>query len=292
MNIYQQYIVYQLIDPRTNSPYYVGFSNDVTRPLDHLIETKLWLAGKKLRHPNYFKMAKIRDILNEGYEFVYEIIFTTNDPDAAYAKEIEMIAHYGRRDNNTGILSNMNAGGRGCLNPNDEVRARISAGNSGTLVKRWGKERAEAHSVMMKSVPKEVYSERGKKGAQHVIDNGWSEDAISKRVETRKREGTYSTDMSACHTVDAIAKRNVTRAERGVGYQTGPWPEERVFNREKGKVMSLLRKIQTHYSLPFTMELFHRAMKDRVTYMKVATLSKYITAEDTLQLSYAAPPAT
>lgn len=293
MNIYQQYIVYQLIDPRSNTPYYVGFSSTLTRPLDHLGETQQWLSGKKLPHPNYFKMSKIRDILNEGYEFKYEIIFSSDDPDAAYAKEVEMIAFYGRRDIKTGILTNMNAGGRGCLNPSEEVRDRIRKGNSGTLVERWGEERAAVHIEKMKSIPKEVYSEMGKKGAQHIVNNGWSTETILKRVETRKNNGGFSTDMSACHTADAIEKRTATRKERGVNYNTsGCYTTDALFKREKTKTLRVIQKIQDHYSLPFTIELFWQARKDRVTYMKEATLSKYFTAEDIRQLPYDGPSAT
>jgi hypothetical protein len=55
----------------------------------------------------------------------------------------------------------------------------------------------------------------GKKGAIHIKENGWSQDAITKRVATRKRTNGYSTDMSACHTEEAIKKRVNTRNSNG-----------------------------------------------------------------------------
>jgi hypothetical protein len=130
-------------------------------------------------------MAKIRDILSEGYEFKFEIIYKSYDPNQAYDKETELITKYGRQDLKTGFLSNMNAGGRGCLNPSDEVRKKISDGNCGTLVERWGKERAEKQLAFLRKQPKEVMAERGMRGAKHIIDNGWSKETLSKRSKSR-----------------------------------------------------------------------------------------------------------
>lgn len=40
---------------------------------------------------------------------------------------------------------------------------------------------------------------------------GWTEEEIAKRVKTRKEKNNYSTDMSKCHTPEAIKKRVESR---------------------------------------------------------------------------------
>jgi Tfp pilus assembly major pilin PilA len=56
-----------------------------------------------------------------------------------------------------------------------------------------------------------IQSRAGKKGILHVKLNGWSKEAIEKRVKTRKEQNSYSRDMSSCHTKEAIAKRVESR---------------------------------------------------------------------------------
>lgn len=100
------FYVYSLIDPRTNTPFYIG-------------------KGKGKRCQAHFRQArqrkcknkhlenKIRQIWNEGFQIDVDILFTTENEEDAYLKEIETIKLYGRRSNNTGPLVNLTEGGDG-----------------------------------------------------------------------------------------------------------------------------------------------------------------------------------
>jgi len=115
--------------------------------------------------------------------------------------------------------------------------------------------------------------------------NGWSSDDIAKRVRTRKEKGNYSSDMSACHTAEAIAQRNKTRKEKGVNYNTTNCSSpDAVFKREKTKILNLIKKLCTYYNEKFSEELFIKAKKDRVTYLRKQSLDKFVTIDDLLRL--------
>jgi len=209
----------------------------------------------------------------------------------ALALERRLIKWHGRKDLGTGILMNETDGGDGLTSPSIVTRKRISDGNRGTLVERWGEERAEKHLEFLRTQPKDVMAERGLKGIKHVIDSGWSDDAIKKRVQTRKDKDGYSKDMSACHTVEAIAIRNLSRQKNGVKYNTTSCSlPEAVLKREKTKLLKVITKIQDHYTQLFTYELLKQARKERVTYLQDKTLAKYFTEEDIRQLSYCGKP--
>ena len=130
-------------------------------------------------------------------------------------------------------------------------------------------------------------AEGGRKGIQRVKENGWSQEAIAKRTQTRKLRNCYSQDMSYCHTPDALAKRSETRKTKGVKYNTvnANSPESR-YQREKTKYLTLLQKISHHYRQPVTVDLLIKAKKERVTYVTIDTLLKYFTAEEIHQLPY------
>lgn len=42
-------------------------------------------------------------------------------------------------------------------------------------------------------------------------NGGWTDDEIKRRVQTRRNNKSYNTDMSACHSEEAIWKRTRTR---------------------------------------------------------------------------------
>lgn len=291
-----QYIVYQLIDPRDNIQYYIGFGKDPDRPYSHLEECKRWLNGRKLRHPNYFKLARIRDIIADGYDYVAEIIFSFTNSDEAYNKEVELIARYGRLDLGTGILTNMNAGGKGLIDPSPEVRTRIAEGNRRPLKEKWSNESYNAwkdtvNSRLADPAYMEKLREGGRRGAKHIIENGWSNEAIFKRTQTRKATSGFSTDMSACHTKEAIARRVMTRrATSGFSPDTSAChTDEARFKRERTKILGVINRIQAHYQEPFTLILLKRAHRDRVAYLQESTVRKYLTVDEINSYSTGAP---
>lgn len=282
-----QYSVYQLVDPRNNTPYYIGFAKNPDRPYSHLKEYQRWIRGKKLKHPNYFKLARIRDIIAAGHEYVAEIIVSFTTSDEAYNKEVELITKHGRLDLGTGILTNMNAGGKGLINPSPEVRARIAEGNRRPLKEKWSAESYAAWTEtrkLMLADPAYIkkLQEDGRKNASRIIENGWSKEAIAKRIQTRKNTSGFCTDMSACHTKDAIARRVITRrAASGFSSDTSACHTvDARFKREKTKILAIINKIQTHYQESFSLTLLNKARRDRFTYLQDSSVRKYLTEEE------------
>lgn len=134
---------------------------------------------------------------------------------------------------------------------------------------------------------KQASSDGGKIGILHVKENGWSQEAIAKRVKIRQEREGYSRDMSSCHTPEALAKRNQTRKINGVKYNTvnANSPKAR-FQREKTKYTVLLSKLAQHYKQPLTLELLMQAKKKRVTYVTIDTLLKYFTIDEIALIPY------
>lgn len=256
------YLVYQLIDPFTNQPYYVGFAKNHKRPSFHYKEYKAWINKRKLiKHPNYWKLSRIRDIIEAGGSYISQIVYESGDPDLAYNKEQELIKYYGRLDLGTGILTNMNDGGKGFINPGPSLRARISATQSRPLSEKLGPERAEQVKQTLREyaatpIAKEIAKTSGLKGAQHVINNGWSQEAITKRVATRLANNSYSSNMTACHTPDAIWKRT------------------------KKKLIKTVLKVMKHYRQPITQCLLTQAKKDRFSSLGFNVVQKYFDQQE------------
>lgn len=290
------YLVYQLVDPLTSLPYYIGFAKNHNRPYSHLKEYKRWINGRTLKHPNYFKLARIRDIIASGQQYIAEVIFSFTTSDEAYDKEVELIANYGRIDLGTGILTNMSAGGKGFIDPSPEMREKLRNANSKPLKDRMSADAfAKWQQIMSDKLSNPDYIKflrmAGKKGAKHVIDNGWSKEAIAKRVQTRKDTSGYSTDMSACHTDAAIAQRVITRLSTS-GFSTDTsacHTDEARFKREKTKILSVIVRIQTHYQEPFTLLLLKKARRDKVTYLQESSVRKYLTEEEITRYSVCDP---
>lgn len=108
------YYVYELIDPRNNEPFYVGKGKN-KRMYSHVQMVK---RNKKLSNP--YLQNKINKILNENQDVKYKKIFSTNDEEIAYQKEMDRIAELG-----TDNLCNLTHGGEG-LRPTDEIRQKLS----------------------------------------------------------------------------------------------------------------------------------------------------------------------
>lgn len=95
----------------------------------------------------------------------------------------------------------------------------------------------------------EKLREGGRKGARHIIENGWSNEALDKRTQTRRDTSGFSKDMSACHTKEAIAQRVITRRSTS-GFNTdlsGCYTKEAIFKRQKTKILALIDTLQSHY---------------------------------------------
>jgi hypothetical protein len=134
-------------------------------------------------------------------------------------------------------------------------------------------------------------SDGGNIGIRHVKENGWSTEAIAKRVKTRQERNGYAKDMSKCHTPEALAKREKTKKINGVKYNTinANSPTAK-FQREKTKYIKRLNKISKHYDQPVSVELIRRAKEEGVDNINLDTLLRYFTIAEIDQLSYVEQP--
>jgi len=266
------YYVYELVDPRTNIPFYIGFAKNKNRPLHHLKECQRWILGKCIRNINTFKLGRIKKLLELGYDFHYRFIFQTHDSDEAYRHEQVLIEHYGRLDIKTGILTNMSAGGRGCLNPSLETRKQLSIKNSKSLIEKHGLEKATAlknNLIELYKEPARLEQQRinGKKGAQHIRDNGWSDEAIRKRTETKRKKGQFNNDMSAAHSPEANQARAETRKRLGLNKSENAkclHKPEIYLKRLITRVSNLKEIIESHYQKPISEELIILAKREKI----------------------------
>ena len=93
------YYVYQLVDPITNLPFYIGKGKN-TRANTHL-----WGTSKS---NNPRKDKKILEIRAAGYEPIIQYLYENLTQDDAYLKEEQLIAQFGRIDfDENGILVNI-----------------------------------------------------------------------------------------------------------------------------------------------------------------------------------------
>lgn len=129
---------------------------------------------------------------------------------------------------------------------------------------------------------KETSSKGGKKGILHVKENGWSAEAIKKRVETRKAKDNYSRNMGAANTEEAIKKRIQTRRENG-SLKTSPamYSKEAMIKKAKTKYLKIISNIMSLYNTKeFSYDLLEIALKDRKTYIQKKVLAKYFTEQE------------
>ncbi len=111
------YYVYVYCDPRrplianphgfTHEPFYIGYGKG-KRSTFHLREAR-WNTST-----NYLKTNKIRKIQQETQQDPTVIIYRSNlDKNEATCLEVDLIAHYGRLCDKSGILTNITIGGDG-----------------------------------------------------------------------------------------------------------------------------------------------------------------------------------
>lgn len=100
--ITQRYYVYELINPKTNLPFYVGKGSG-NRAQSHIDENK-----KNRNTDNPYKDHTIRKLLKENLEPIIKYVYYSDSEQIAYAYETKLIAYYGRkRFDVDGILTNL-----------------------------------------------------------------------------------------------------------------------------------------------------------------------------------------
>ena len=112
------FYVYQLRLATSELPFYIGKGKKKRHTL-HLMPYSL----KEKSHKNRTILKAMRD----GVEILSEILFQNLSESDAHAKEIELIAFYGRRVNG-GCLTNATDGGEGVSGhvPSQETRRKIA----------------------------------------------------------------------------------------------------------------------------------------------------------------------
>lgn len=117
------FYVYQLRLATSELPFYIGKGKKKRHTL-HLMPYSL----KEKSHKNRTILKAMRD----GVEILSEILFQNLSESDAHAKEIELIALYGRRVNG-GCLTNATDGGEGLTgwSPSNETRKKMSESHKG-----------------------------------------------------------------------------------------------------------------------------------------------------------------
>jgi hypothetical protein len=98
-----KFYVYQLRDPRSELPFYIGKG----------FGRRAWHHIKNIDYTH--KSNTIQKILREGYEVQVEILQDNMTEESAFELEIHLISKYGRRDLGNGCLTNLTSGGEGVV---------------------------------------------------------------------------------------------------------------------------------------------------------------------------------
>lgn len=105
-----QYYVYELINSRDGSPFYVGKTNELrVRLRNHLLEANT-LHGKQW---NALKCSTIRKIIASGERVLIIVVARCLTEEEAYTIEAERIKYWGRMCDGSGTLTNLAPGGSG-----------------------------------------------------------------------------------------------------------------------------------------------------------------------------------
>lgn len=117
---------------------------------------------------------------------------------------------------------------------------------------------------------KKTASNGGKKGIQHVKKNGWSKEAIEKRVNTRKNGCGYTNKMKEANTPEAIRKRVETKKKKG-GFQSA------LDACHKSRIRNSLLKMCNHFEQPFSYELLEIARRKKITRIPPKNIQKHFS---------------
>lgn len=158
------FYVYQLIDPSTNLPFYIGKGKN-DRIFDHEKNT----INGKLYNINRYLYYKINKILKSNKKIIYKKILNNVDELDALKYEIIEIRKYGRKNNKTGILCNMTNGGDGVVGykPTKKVKQKISS-----KLKIYYKNNLQAKDRLVNRIKK--YSSIGAKIASQINSKTFS----------------------------------------------------------------------------------------------------------------------
>lgn len=162
-----KYYVYQLRLQTSPSPFYIGKGSG-DRAKRHLHPSRL----KACSHKNHVINKAIRDGVDDLVEILHEGLTESE----AHAKEVELIAFYGRH-NFGGCLTNATDGGEGSSGHihSAETKQKLSAINAGRLVGEDTRRKMSASKRGMNRNAKASEDTRRKMSASKLgcKNNGW-----------------------------------------------------------------------------------------------------------------------
>lgn len=128
------------------------------------------------------------------------------------------------------------------LNYNLTVGGGLPPNQSGFTMSEEAKQKIGAasknRSIQISETAKQTMKARSSSG-------GWTEEEIRKRVETRRKIGSYNNDMKACNSEESIKKRVETKKKLGQydNVKTDHLKDkEVVFNRTRTRIINLIKK--------------------------------------------------
>lgn len=176
-----RYMIYELRNPITDLPFYIGWTDTAVkgkhRPIEHLLEEARFEG--KITKGNRLKLNTIRKIREAGKTVEIREIFWSDDFDYSLSIEIHFIALYGRKDRGTGCLTNMTDGGEGTLGRKDSDETKRKKSKSKMGISPSAKTRSLL-SAALKGKPSYIRTEET---LAKLSKNNWNTKQIGKSYE-------------------------------------------------------------------------------------------------------------
>lgn len=134
------YYIYEIWSSIEQIPIYVGYGKHDRkgrphqRYEDHFYEASKYKNTKKTsKSSNLYKLNVINEVIENGGTLIYKFPYENITLSDAYLRETELILLYGRRDLDTGTLTNLDSGGRGGREWSQLSKDKLSKTNSGRI---------------------------------------------------------------------------------------------------------------------------------------------------------------
>lgn len=219
----KNYYVYEIVNPITNRTFYIGWTSRSSelRFKEHIRETRNKII-------NIDKVNTIKNILEQGEEPVFNIVFQTFDKELSVKKEQELIEHYGRVKDG-GILTNISKGGEHHI-VSEATKKRLSNKRKNkSYIELYGEERA--------CEIKKKLSEKSKWTNNSMFGKTHSNEARQKMSEKLKGRSTHpvsdyqkerirESNKNRVWTDEMCKKLSKSKKGQGKGIPKGPMSGE------------------------------------------------------------------
>lgn len=186
--------LYRHIRKDLNQPFYIGIGSDANynRAFDKHKRNSIW-----------------KRIVSKT-EYEVEIMLDELSWEEVCKKEIEFIRFYGRKDNGTGILSNMTDGGEGSLNIviSKEARKAISERTSGIRNHNFGKKMSDEMKARISAKKKGI---KMPEEFKIKIKNALNSFSVEKKAEISKK----LSEVRKGRKFNDLHKKRIGDAQRG-----------------------------------------------------------------------------